>query len=222
MAALRGIPKLLWQPVGPRLSVPSERPDRADSRLSALALVLLAVGVGALVTYCLTSSSDLEVLWAVIVLTCGLPVMASRFLNQRMRARRLERDVLACPTPFDPSGKAAADKSPAGLLMVSADMRVCFVNDTYLHATLQHPRDVLGWKLEEVLPAEGLENQAKALLNRPHSATSCWVTSLAGFRPLSITMTRVPPAGGEDRILVVVEDFHFPLRQAPRLEGYIC
>ena len=72
-----------------------------------------------------------------------------------------------------------------------------------------------------MLPAEGVENQAKALLNRSYIAMSCCFTSLPG-RPVSITMTRIPPVGGEDRILVVVEDFHFPLHQVQLLESYIC
>lgn len=222
MAALHEIPKELWQPAGSGFRARFERPNRADSRLSRLALVFLTVGAGVLAACCLTSSSDLDVLWAVMVLACGVPVTAGQFLNHRVRARRRERRVFACPAPFHPAGKTAADKTSAGLLIVSSDMRVCSVNHTDLTATLQNSPDVLGWKLEEVLPAQGLENQAKALLNRPSSATCCCFTLLAGRWPVSITMTRVPPVGGEDRILVVVEDFHYPLRQVSLQEGYIC
>lgn len=222
MAALREIPKDAWQPAGPGFRARFERYHRADSRLFRLALFFLVVGVGALAACCLTSSSDVDVLWAVIVLACGLPVMAGQFLNQRVRARRRERRVFACPAPFHSAGKTAADKTPAGLLIVSSDMRVCSVNRTDLTATLQNSAGVLGWKLEEVLPAEGLENQVKALLNRPSSATCCCFTLLAGRWPVSITMTRVPPVGGEDRILVAVEDFHYPLPQVSLREGYIC
>ncbi len=113
---------------------------------------------------------------------------------------------------------------PAGLLVVSRDMRIRFVNHTFLDATVQNLEDVLGWRLEDVLPAAGLESQAKALLNRPYIATSCCLTSLPGRQPVSITMTRIPPLEGEDRILVVVEDLlqSFPLRPVPLVEGYIC
>jgi len=226
MPALSEIRKPFLQPAGAGFSASRRRRNPAHSRLPALAFVFLAVGAGALISYYLTSSSNLEVVWALMVITCGLPVTAAQFLNRRIRARRPEREVLRRAAGLDLVEKAAeaADKTPAGLLVVSRDMRIRFVNHTFLDAAIQSQKDVLGWRLEDVLPAAGLENQAKALLNRPYIATSCCLTSLPGRQSVSITMTRIPPIEGEDRILVVVEDLlqSFPLRQIPLVEGYIC
>ena len=121
------------------------------------------------------------------------------------------------------------DNMPAGLLILSPDLRICFANQTYLHGALQGPQEVLGWKVRDVVSAEGIEDLAKAILDCSDRAASCCFdtfihTDLAGERPVHITMTRIAPWQGEERVLVVVEDL-LPgsfLRSDLPVEGYVC
>jgi PAS domain-containing protein len=229
MAGLNEIPELRRQTSRAEFSTQGERPGRGNFRLSALLCFLAAVAVGVPVSYFLASSSSLGLACTLIVVAAALPILAGWFLKERLRARSPEVKQLRprASLEFEGVETEAADDTPAGLLIVSSDLRIRFANHSYLEATLRNPEEVLGWRLEDVMPAEGLEEQARALLGRPYTATSCCFTSFPGKvpterRPVSITMTRIPPAEGEDRILVVVEDLHFPARQLPLVEGYIC
>lgn len=222
MAAVGEHHKPAWQPAAPELSAPCRRELREDARLSALAVLFITGGAAALLIYFLTSNSSPELIWALVVVALGLPVLAARLLNKQRREQRLGVEGV-----FHRAGVAPAEQAPeipAGLLVVSQDMRVHAVNDAFLSATRQKSEDVLGWQLEDVLPAAGLENQARNLLNRPYIATSCSFTTLRGRQTVSITMTRIQPTEQEERVLVVVEDFLYsmPLGQHPLVEGYIC
>ena len=229
MAAARKNPEPLWQTNFAEFPAPRVRPGREASRLQPLMHVLVAAAGGILVSHYLTSDSGLGVACALIVVAAALPVLAGRLLKEQLCAR--SQKSFRCQVAFElPGGEAApTDDIPAGLLIVTSDLRIRFANRTYLDATLQRPEQVLGWRLEDVVPAEGLAEQANALLHRSYTATSCCFTSFPGRvpaerRPVSVTMTRIPPVDGEDRILVVVEDLlpNFPGRQAPVVEGYIC
>lgn len=213
MAAVGEHHKPAWQPAVRGLSAPCRREFREDARLSALAFLFITGGTAALLIEYLTSNSRPELVWALVVVALGVPVLAARLLNKQRREQRLG----VAPVEQVP-------EIPAGLLVVSQDMRVHSVNDTFLSATRQKSEDVLGWQLEDVLPAAGLENQARKLLNRPHIATSFSFTTLRGRQTVSITMTRIQPTEQEERVLVVVEDFLYsmPLGQHPLVEGYIC
>lgn len=203
--------------------------SRGNCRLSTLILFLVATAVGVLLSRFLASNSSLGVACGLVAVAAALPVLAGWFLKERLRATSLaEKQLCHGVSPELEEAKIpAADDTPPGLLVVSSDLRIRFANHSYLDATFQNPEEVLGWKLDEAIPAEGLEDQARALLGRPYAATSCRFTSFpgklpAGRRPVSITMTRIPPVKGEDRILVVVEDLRFPACQVPLVEGYIC
>jgi len=120
------------------------------------------------------------------------------------------------------------DNTPAGLLIVSPDLRVQFANQRYLDNSLREPEQVLGWNSRTWFPSRGrrlCRNSSFAfhpgcqlLLQRLHPR---W---FAGERPMHITMTRIAPRQGEDRILVVVEDVvkgdSFQLQQP--VAGYVC
>jgi len=121
------------------------------------------------------------------------------------------------------------DDTPAGLLIVSPDLRIRFANQTYLHNTLRERDEVLGWKIQDVITAEGLEEWTKALLRRSDPAASCCFNAfirvgLEGERPAHITMARIAPRQGEDRVLVVVEDLlqGCTIRSDVPVEGYAC
>jgi PAS domain-containing protein len=231
MAALSEISEPHWQASVAAASTPRGRQSRGSFGVSTLMSCLAAVAVGLLISYFLASSSGLSMDCTLIAVAAALPILAGWFLKERLRARSLEVKPLRRPVlpEFEGMEAEAEDDMPAGLLIVSSDLRIRFANHAYLDATLQNPEEVLGWRLEDVMPAEGLEDQARALLGRPYAATSCCFTSFPGTvpterRPVSITMTRIPSAEGEDRILVVVEDLlrNFPACQAPVVEGYIC
>ena len=229
MAAGSEISELHWQTSGEEFSTGRGLARRGRSRLAALALVAVAVAVGALISHFLASSSGPGVACTLIAVTAALPVLAGWLVKERLRAGNLGERPFRCPVSpeFKGIAKEAADDTPAGLLVVSSDLRIRFANHAYLDATLRNPEEVLGWRLEDVMPAEGLEDQARVLFGRSYAATSCCFTSFPGRvpterRPVSITMTRIPPLEGKDRILVVVEDLHFPACQVPLVEGYIC
>jgi PAS domain-containing protein len=223
------IPEPLWQTSSAEYAARRTPQRWPASRFLPRMEVLVAVAAGMLVSHCLALDSGLATACALIVLAAALPFLAGLLLKGRLRsaAGRPVSSQAAFELPGD--DVEPADDIPAGLLIVSSDLRICYANRTYLDVTLQNPEEVLGWRLEDVLPGEGLEEQAKALLHRSYTATSCCFTSLpgrlpTGRRPVSITMTRIPPVDGEDRILVVVEELlqNFPSRQVPLVEGYIC
>jgi PAS domain-containing protein len=218
-----------WQIGDTEFSARRGRRSRGNSRLLAPALVLVGVAAGMLLSHFLTSDSSLGMACALVLLAGVLPFLAARLLKERLGAgsERPFRRQISLECPGDEAG--VPDDLPAGLLIVSSDLRIRFANRAFLAATFQNLEDVLGWRLEDVIPAEGLEEQARSLLNRPGAATSCCFTSLPGRvpterRPVSITMTRLLPEDGEERILVVIEDLlqSFPACQAPLVEGYIC
>ena len=122
-----------------------------------------------------------------------------------------------------------SDNTPAGLLIVSPDLRVQFANQKYLETTLQEPDEVLGWKLQDIFEVDGLEDRSSGLLHNPDPAASCCInafirTGLADDRPVHITLTRIAPRRGEDRILVVVEEIlsDRSFRTGHPVEGYVC
>lgn len=211
-------------------SVARRRPPRwRESRLPHLAHVLAALAVGILAAHFLTLGSALGVACVLMMAAVALPLLAARLLKDRLRSPAEE--PLRCRAAFEYRADEAgpADHIPAALLILSSDLRVCFANRACSDVTLQTPQEMLGWRLEDVLPAEGLEEQAKALLMGSGTATSCSFASFPGRsplerRPVSITMTRIPPVDGEDRILVLVEDLldAFPTFQSPVVEGYVC
>ncbi|MEJ2010207.1 MAG: PAS domain-containing protein, partial [Acidobacteriota bacterium] len=146
-------------------------------------------------------------------------------------AKSLEKQIRA-EGPSSGLVKGAAepgDDAPAGMLIVSPDLRVRFANRTYLQSMLHEPEEVLGWKIQDVMPAEGLEDWARSLLGQSDPAASCCFNAfirvgLAGERPVHITMARIAPQQGEDRVLVVVEDLlqNCSLRSDLPVKGYAC
>lgn len=228
MAPRKNFPELHWplRPVDPSAR---RRRSREAPRCLPLMHVLVAGAGGVLLSHLLASESALGMACALIVLAAALPFLAARLLKRRLSIRGERPSNGSVLIDRSGEGVEPADEIPAGLLIVSSDLRICYANRTYLEATFQAPEEVLGWRLEDVVPAEGLEEQVKALLRRSYRATSCCFTSFPGAVPterraVSITMTRIPPVDGEDRLLLVVEDLlqDFPERQAPLVEGYIC
>jgi PAS fold len=231
MSAVDELPGLDWHTSIDEFSARRRLRHRKRLHIAMLVRVLVAVAAGMLVSHLLTSNSTLGAACTIIAVAVAFPVVSGWFLNDRLRRARAERRFLRRHALPESQGKETeiANKTPAGLLIVSSDLRVRFANYAYLDSTFQNLEDVVGWRLEDVMPAEGLEEQAKALLNRSYAATSCCFTSIPGrtpaeLHPVSITMTRIPPVEGEERILVVVEDLPhtFPACQVPLVEGYIC
>jgi len=231
MAMIRNQAQPTWQPERWGFSGEAERNVRDLSHVSVLIFALTAVATGILACISLSSEYGIGVVSSFIVVAVLFPLLCGWLVKERWRAKRMgERIRKQQANPrWEESASASGDDTPAGLLIVSPDLRIHFANQTYLHSTLQEPEEVLGSKIQDVLAAKGLEDRAKALLKLSDPAASCCLSTfmragLAGERPVHITMARIAPQQGEDRILVVVEDLFqdFERQTDAPTEGYVC
>lgn len=231
MAVIHNVSQPIWQADRMGFSGRSERNVRDLSHASVLVFALTAVVTGVLACISLSSELGIGVTSSFVVVAVLFPLLCGWLAKERWRAKSLEaqiRDQVANTGPVK-SLRESGDDTPAGLLIVSSDLRVRFANQTYLQSTLHEPEDVLGWKIQDIMPAEDLEDWAKSLLERSDPAASCCFNAfirvgLAGERPVHITMARIAPRQGEDRILVVVEDLlqSCSFRSDVPVEGYAC
>jgi PAS domain-containing protein len=221
----------MWQPERWGFSSKAERNVRDLSHASLLVFAVTAVATGILACISLSSEFGIGASSSFIVVAVLFPLLCGWLAKERWRAKRLEDRIDTQQMNLASAGSPSqcGDNTPAGLLIISPDLRICFANRAYLEGTLQEPEEVLAWKIKDVLSVEGIEEKAKALLERSDPAASCCFNALirAGFaaeRSVHITMTRIAPRQGEDRVLVVVEDL-LQGRSARRdlpVEGYIC
>ncbi len=231
MAMIRNQAEPFWQPERRGFSGKAERNVRDLSHASLLVFALAAVATGILACISLSAEYGIGVTSSLVVVAVLFPLLCGWLVKEQWRTKRLEeriRKQQANPEWME-GAPGFGDNTPAGLLIVSPDLRVHFANQTYLHSSLQEPEEVLGLKIQDVMPAKGLEDRAQALLKHSDPAASCCLSTfmrigLAGERPVHITMARIAPQQGEDRILVVVEDLFqdfAPRMDVPR-EGYVC
>lgn len=221
----------MWPADGWGFPGQAERRLRTLSHLSLIVFALAAVTAGVLAGISLSSEFGIGSSSSFIVVAVLFPLLCGGLAREVWRVKKLEEQIKGQEATLGFVGSTLnyADNSPAGLLIVSRDLRVQFVNQKYLETTLQDPAEVLGWKLLDIFEVEGLEEQTSALLDDPDPAASCCLNSfiqtvLSGERPVHITLTRIAPRRGEDRILVVVEELlsgsSFGVDQ--RVEGYVC
>jgi PAS fold len=209
----------------------AERNLRDLSHASLLVFALVAVATGVVAGMSLSSDFGINVSWTLIGVVILFPLLSGLLVKEIWHVRRLESQIRRqkTETGFVGGALSCGDGTPVGLLIVSPDLRVRFANQQYLDTMLQGPEEVLGWKMQDVLSAEGLEEQAKILLGRSDPAASCCFnsvvrTGLGGDRSVHITMTRIAPQQGEDRILVIIEEIlpGSSLQLVEPVEGYVC
>jgi len=231
MALYRNAAQPVWPTDRPGFSGGAERNLRDLSHMSLLVFAGAAVAAGVVAGVSWFSEFGAETSWVYLLVAIVFPLLCGLLLREVWRVRKLESKIKnqQAAIGFVGSALTSGDNTPAGLLIVSSDLRVRFANQKYLDSMLQGPEEVLGWKMQDALPVEGLEAQARALLRDPGPAASCRLaatvrTGLWGERPAHITMTRIAPRLGEDRILVVIEDL-LP-GCSPRVDqpvaGYAC
>jgi PAS fold len=231
MAMFHNAAQPRWQADRWGFSGKAERNLRDLSRASLLVFAIAAVAAGAVAGISLSSELGIDVSWSFICVVIPFPLLFGLLVKEIWQVRKLENYIRGQQTEigFVGSALSCGDDTPAGLLIVSPDLRVRFANQKYLDGMLQGPEEVLGWKMQDVLSAEGLEEQANILLRRSDPAASCCFntvvrTNLAGERSVHITMTRIAPQQGEDRVLVIIEELLpgcFPRLGEP-VEGYVC
>lgn len=183
------------------------------SHFSVLVFALTAVIVGIIASLSLFSGFGLRTGFAFIVVVVLLPILCGLLVKERWRAKKLEarvRTELGNPHVVEALSDADED-APAGLLIVSHDLTVSFANQTCLRSMQRKRSEVLGRRVQDAIPAEGLESYVTSLLARKDPAASCCLNGLIrpglGVEwPVHITMARIAPWQGKDRILVVVED----------------
>lgn len=231
MALIRNVAQPSWQADRWGFSGKAERNLRDISHLSLLVFAVVAVAAGTAAAISLSSSFGFGVTSSFIVVAILFPLLCGLLVKELWHAKKLEDRVKrqASTLEFVESALSCRDNTPAGLLIVSPDLRILFANQKYLESALLEPEEVLGWKIQDVLSAEGVEDRASILLGGSDPAASCCFNTrigggLAGERPVHITMARIAPRQGEDRVLVVVEDIlQHPFSPADQpVEGYVC
>lgn len=220
-----------WQSERWGFSGKAERNARDLSHASLLVFAAAAVATGILAFLSLSSEFGIGLSSSFIVVVVLSPLLCGWLAKERWRAKKLEGQIRRQQASLGwvQGALDSSDRMPAGLLIVSSDLRVCFANQMYLDGTLQEPQDVLGRKVQDVLSVDGVERKAQALMGRSDPAASCCLNTLirAGLaeeRPVHITMARLAPWQGEDRLLIVIEDLlqgRFPRPMLP-VEGYVC
>ncbi|HXH50203.1 MAG TPA: PAS domain-containing protein [Terriglobia bacterium] len=231
MALFHNAAQPVWQADRWGFSGKAERDLRDLSHASLLVFAMAAVATGVVAGILMSSDFGIVVSWSYIAVVILFPLLSGLLVKEIWHVRKLESQVRRQQTEigFVGSALSCGDGAPAGLLIVSPDLRVRFANQQYLDTMLQRSEEVLGWKMQDVLSADGLEDQAKILLGRSDPAASCCFnivvrTSLGGDRSVHITMTRIAPRQGEDRILVIIEELlpGSSLRLGEPVEGYVC
>jgi PAS fold len=231
MALFHNAAQPLWQADHWGFPGKAERNLRDLSHASLLVFAMAAVATGVVAGISLCSEFGIDAPWSFLAVVIMFPLLCGLRVKEIWQVRKLENYIRGQQTEigFVGSALSCGDDTPAGLLIVSPDLRVRFANQKYLDSMLQGPEEVLGWKMQDVLSAEGLEEQASNLLRRSDPAASCCFNtlvraSLAGERHVGITMTRIAPRQGEDRVLVIIEELlprrSFPLGEP--VEGYVC
>lgn len=231
MATIHHAAQPMWQAERMGFSGRAERNARDLSHASVLVFAMTAVMTGILAAVSLSSEIGIGMTSSFVVVAILFPLLCGWLAKERWRASKLEEQLLKQES--DPTLVKSAveieDDTPSGLLILSPDMRIRFANQAYLQSTLHEPEDVLGSRIQDVIPVEGVEEQARALLGRSDPAASCCFDArvpagLAGDRPAHITMTRIAPQRGTGRLLVVIEDLDRECVPAPAVpvEGYVC
>ena len=231
MAFIRNTVHPAWQIGSWGVSGKVERDLRDISHMSLVVFAVTAVMAGIIALISLSSKLGIGASASFILVAFLFPLLCGLLAKEVWHAKQLEaqlRDRQAAAR-FAGSDLKSKDCTPAGLLIVSPDLRIRFANQKFLESALQEPEEVLGWKIQDVLLADGVDEQASVLLGRSDPAASCCFNTFARAglsceRPVHITMTRIAPQQGEDRILVVVEDLVqgcLPRVDEP-VEGYIC
>ncbi len=231
MESIRNAPSPAWQAESWGFPGRSERNLRDLSHLSLVVFVVAAVAGSILAAIWLSSTAGTVQASTFILVAVMFPLLSGLLVKETWHSRKLKaqvRDHAAMWGPCRNSSKSK-DNTPAGLLIVSSDLRVRFSNQKCLDSTFQEPEEVVGRNIEEVVRADGVTEQVNALLARSDPAASCCFNTfiragLLGERSVHITMIRLAPYHGEDRILVVVEDLLSDC-QPPVNEpvaGYVC
>jgi PAS domain-containing protein len=231
MALIQNTAQPVWPVHGWGSPGRAERNLRDLSHLSLLVFAVAAVAAGVLAVVSLSSEFGLNFSWLFIVVGILFPLLCGLLTREIWRTRKLEAQIKGQEHAMGlvESALNSGDNTPAGLLIVSHDLRVQFANQKYLDSTFQEPEEILGWKIQDALSAEGLEAQATTLLAHSDPAASCCFDTLlragmAGERPVHITMTRISPRQGEGRVLVIIEDLlpGCSSRLGQPVEGYVC
>lgn len=213
-----------------KYSTKTERIVRDLANASVLVFVATAVGAGILAAVSLSWTLGLGLVVSFFAMGVLFPLLCGWLWKERWRAKKLEEKLLNLQANSGPANVIAVfdDSTPAGLLIISSKLRVLFANQTYFRITHRGPEEVLGWGIHDVLVAEGVEDRARALLGHTDTAGSCRFTARICVgpveeRPVHITMTRIAPQQGEDRILVVLEEVPQDSVQSRKpMEDYVC
>lgn len=230
MAMFDNAPQSLWSPEQWGAAGRAGRNLRYVSNASVLVFAVTAVAVGVMASVTLSSEFGDGTFLSLLVVAFLFPLLCGCLVKEGWRAKKLEGRLKCYPTNPGSTGNSSRQlvNNPIGLLIVSPDLRICFANPACLLGALQTPQEALGWKFQDFMPAKAIEDRAKSLLACSDPAASCCFDTLSPAvlpeRPVHVTMTRIAPRQGEDRILVVIEDLlpGSSLQPNWRVEGYVC
>ena len=146
---------------------------------------------------------------ALIVLVFAYVLVGYR---RKMLARALEERVehQQAILAIRAFAQEMVDNVPAGLLILSPDLKVLSANRTFLEAFHMRPEEALGRSLPEVIQAEGPPRRIVGATG-PGSGPHDVQVDLAapggiGTRPARLTLTEISSGEGKGRLLLTVED----------------
>lgn len=160
--------------------------------LSHASMLVFSAGAlliaGILAGVSLSLDFGVEITLSFVVVTVLFPLAFGWLLRERWRARELEGQI----QHQKPS--LSADQVPS-------------------QSTVSEWQEFPGWKIQDIISAEGFEKHSNLVLRLCGFETGCCFDMLvhagpAGERSVRITMAHIAPRHRENCLLVVVEDLH--------------
>ena len=198
------------------LGVPAPRHEPAAARFPAtyaFAIVALAVIATAAIWQRVGDSRWYEgaVVAASSAVAAAALLLGLRRQRQREQLLRARADQERTLSNLRGYAEQIVASMPAGLLVLSPDLRVLSANQSFLDAFRVGEEEVVGRRLEDVARAEGLLRRARDVL-RNGVAQRAMLSDLSlaarrEVRPALITLAAIPVAGDESpRLLLIVQD----------------
>ncbi len=209
-----------------------ERPALAKLQLITVFLRVLAIGAVAEVSESLIMSAfglpeglTQHVVAALVLVSVMAPLLyfgVVKHLGKRGAAQQQEREWLAATAREQAIAVRASEAQmalqtyaetvvasvPSALLMLSTDLVVRSVSQSFRELFSIGDRDVVGQPVEKVLPLSGAWKLVAEILGSddPRRKVSADVPDRARNRDFHVTLTKLPQPDHDARLLLVVED----------------
>jgi len=151
-----------------------------------------------------------EGLVGILVILAYLVILRGYCRGQTARSLEIKIEEQQHVLKVTEYAQEIVDNVPAGLLVLSSDMRVLSANRYFLEFSRLRSEDVEGRRLDEVIQAEGPPYRVDGLSDGGVPTQSVLLNVTVTGRdeklPARITITNIAHPEGEGRLLVVLED----------------